>query len=285
MYPGVEPMDLATIYIIRGAGFGRDFTPKLLIAFITIGIVMWDWRKQRRLDYLWVFVCGSLLWAAAEALLSLQGIRDMPIRTLFGRPLSLTLSWAIQGMSEGAFVAVVSLFVGDRILNRSTRISGLISGVVVLGTIALATFRSRQFLLYLGPASRRDLLDPRALLTLVVLSLVVIMFYVIRKRWRQRTLMMFGFMVCLGAVWSSAQVAVGGRWVEIDSAGHGYERAGSLITFSALAFVVAVEIALVYVSFLAIPVFLGLMRHPLPLPVPPNEISKSHHVQQFEDRN
>jgi hypothetical protein len=278
-------MNLATIYIIRGAGFGRDFTPKLLIAFITIGMVLWDWRRQRRLDYLWVFVCGSLLWAAAEALLTLQGIRHMPVRSLFGQPLSLTLSWVIQGMSEGAFVAVVGLFVGDRILNRSTRISGLIAGVVVLGTIALATFRSRRFLLALEPASRRNLLDSRALLALAVLSLLVIVFYVIRKRWRQRTLMMFGFMVCLATVWSSTQVAVGGRWVEIDSAGYGYERAGSLITFSALAFDVVVEIALVYVSFLAIPVLLGLLRQPLPLPVTPIEIAKSRLTQRFEDLN
>jgi hypothetical protein len=77
---------------------------------------------------------------------------------------------------------------------------------------------------------------------------------------------MFVYMVIFGAVWAATQVAIGGRWVEVDAAGGGYERAGPLITLFALSWDVIIEIALAYVLFLALPVWLRLMRDTTPLP-------------------
>jgi len=259
-------VNLEPIYMIRDASFGQDFTPKLLAALIAIGLVAWDWRKQRRRDYLWVFVVGTVIWAAAEAFLSIQGIRDMPERTLLGRPLSLPVSYLIQGMGEGAFVAVLGLFVGDRVLNPSTRRRGFIIGLVGLVLLALVTFRSRRFLMPDLEASRRDMLSTQSLLALLVLCIIGIVFYVARREWRPRTMMMFTYMLVFGTVFTLTQVAIGGRWIEVDAAGGGYERAGLMLTIFGLAFDVVFEIALAYVPFLAIPVFLGLIRDPTPLP-------------------
>ena len=79
------------VYMVRDAGFGRDFTPKVWVTLIALALVAWDVRRQRRWDYAWVFLIGSVIWALAEVFLSVQGIRDMPERVLFGSPMPL---WA-----------------------------------------------------------------------------------------------------------------------------------------------------------------------------------------------
>ena len=254
------------IYIIRDAAFGRDFTPKVITAFIAIALVLWDWRTQKRKDYLWVFLVGTVLWGGAEAFLAIQGIRDMPERVVAGRPIGLPLSYLIQGMSEGAFIAVIGLFVGDRYLCRARRRSGIIIGAVALVLLAAATFRSRRLLDPEAVASRRDILDTRALVVLLIACGLGVVFYVLWRQWRPRTMAMFVYMVIFGAVWAATQVAIGGRWVEVDAADGGYERAGPLITLFALSWDVIIEIALAYVLFLALPVWLRLMRDTTPLP-------------------
>ena len=266
-------MELATLYIVRGQGFGSDFTPKLIASTIAIALVIWDWCRQRRTDYAYVFLVGTVLWACAELFLAIQGIRDMPIRILMGKPIGLPLSVLIQGMSEGAFVAVTGLFVGDRILNRSSRIGGFQLGVCALVAISASVVRSRQFLESKQAWSRRDVLDPRALTALMLMILIVIVFFVAYRAWRKRIAIMFFCMAAMAAVWTIMQVMSGGRWVEIDVAGHGYTHASPSITVAVLAFDAVVEIAFIYSSFLAIPVALRFLRNPVPLPRTPRGFS------------
>lgn len=257
--------DFATLYIVRGPGFGQDFTPKLIASAIAIALVIWDCRQQRRSDYAWVFFISTIVWAFTELFLSIQGIRDMPTRMLMGRPISLALSVLIQGMSEGAFVAVTGLFIGDRILKPSTRIGGFQFGGAVLLAIIASVARSRQFLASQYAASRRDLLDLRTLSAFVLLSLIIIVFLLMHRAWRQRVGMMFLCMTCLATVWTIAEVTISDRWVEIE-AGQSYAHASVSITAAVLTFDAVFEIAWIYASFLAIPVALGLLRNPDPLP-------------------
>lgn len=255
------------VYIIRDAGFGRDFTPKFWSAIICVGLVLWDMRTQRRLDYLWVFITGSVLWGSAEAFLSFQGIREMPERVMFGHPLQLGWSYVVQGMAEGALVAVGGLFLADRFLCKQRRGRAWILVAAFVAAIVLSTFRSGRNLAGLGEAaSRRNVLDTRALLFLLVVSALAVFFYVVYREWRPRTMAMFVMMLVIGASWAIAQVSIQGRWVEVASADGGFQRAPALVAIGALTFDVVVEIALIYVPFLAIPVMVRLMRDPRPLP-------------------
>lgn len=259
---------LEPVYLVRDYAFGRDFTPKLFTALIAIGFVLWDWVKQKRLDYVWVFVFGTVIWAGVEALIQLQGVRNMPDRELFDQPLSLPASFIIQGMSEAAFVAVVGLFLGDRWLCRNSRVRSVILTVVVMVGIALATVRSSRRLEGFGDAgSRRNVVDEQALIGLGFLVLLGLLFLWRYPGWRPRALAMLVMMLVIGTGWTIAQVLVDGRWVEVPGPTAGtYEAAGPLLSLFVLVFDVVVEIALVDMLFLALPVMLRLIRDTTPLP-------------------
>lgn len=256
-----------SVFMIRDAMFGRDFTPKLATAVIAVALVVWDAVRHKRLDYVWVFSFGTVIWGSAEAFLHLQGIRDMPVRTLFEQQLSLPFSYLLQGMAEGAFVAVVGLFIGDRLLVPAVRRRAMVGLAITLLVIASATLRSSRRTEGLGEvASRRDLLNPTALGLLLVVVVISVVFIWKWAPWRPRTSAMFGVMLVVATVWTVTQVALGGRWVEVGSVATGFRDAGTLVTVLALAFDVVIEIAVTYVPFLAIPVMLRLMRDPTPLP-------------------
>ena len=78
-------------------------------------------------------------------------------------------------------------------------------------------------------------------------------------------LAMAAVMLLFATLWTIAQVAAGGRWVEVGTATGGYAAAAPLVSFAGLAFDVVVEIVIAYVPFLALAVGLGLMRDPRPL--------------------
>lgn len=261
-------MDLLDpVYLVRDYAFGRDFTPKFFTAVAAILLVFWDMGRQRRTDYLWVFLFGTVIWSSAEAFLNVQGVRDMPDREMFGQPIALSTSYLIQGMSEGAFVAVVGLFLGDRWLCRATRVRSAIAAVVIIALITLATLRSSRRLEGFGDAgSRRDVFNESALLALGFLVVLGILFYLRYPIWRARTMAMFVMMVVVAAGWTVGQVAVEGRWVELPGDTPGtFVAAGPLTSLLVLAFDVVVEIALAYVPFLGLPVMLRLIRDPAPL--------------------
>lgn len=257
-----------SVFIIRDAAFGQDFGAKLIAALLGLLLVAWDRRTQRRWDYLWVFITGTIIWTIAELVLQMGGIRDMPAHLLFGRELGPVAAQLIQGASEGALVAVMGLFVGDRWLVPSHRRWGVVSFVALAAALALSGFRAAHKAEGVAlVASRRDILDPLALGFILLLSAIAAYFVWRYRPWRPRSLAMFVSMAGLAAIWTVAQVYVGGRWVEVgDAASQEFHRAGPIVAFLALAFDVVVEIAWIYVPFLAIPVMLGLIRDPAPLP-------------------
>lgn len=107
--------------MIRAGHFGSDFNMKFLLCLVAGFLVFWDMQKNRRKDYLWVFLFGALTWTFAEVALQAVGTRVMPSRLLFGFALPLPISALLQGVSEGATIAVMGIFVGDRIINAKTR--------------------------------------------------------------------------------------------------------------------------------------------------------------------
>lgn len=256
-----------SVYMVRDAAFGLNFTPKVVLAIIALVLVLWDIRRQRRLDYLWVFVTATVVWAVAEGLLQMQGIRAMPRREVLGMALPLAPSYVIQGMGEAAFVAVLGLFIGDRWLFRPLRTRATWGLVVSCVLIAAATARSGLKAAGQGQvASRRDMVDGRALAFLGVATALVVIFWWLYPRWRPRLAAMAAVMAIVATVWTIGQVATGGRWVEVGGGSAGFRAAGALVSFLALAFDVVIEIVVVYLPFLAIPVMLRLVRNPEPVP-------------------
>ncbi|MFM2437847.1 MAG: hypothetical protein RLZ55_661 [Actinomycetota bacterium] len=79
---------------------------------------------------------------------------------------------------------------------------------------------------------------------------------------------MLAMMALIGAVWTLALAAIGGRWVEVGPAAPGsFVQAGPALSAVTLTWDVVFEIAAVYLPVLAIPVMLGLIGDPAPLPV------------------
>lgn len=260
------------IYMVRDAGFGRDFTPKVWVTLIGLALVAWDVRGQRRWDYAWAGLVATVLWTGAEALLAVQGIRDMPVREIFGFPMPLWASYVLQGTSEAAFVLVLGLFIGDRLLVRSHRGAALaffvgISALTVGSVWRLGALVDRGVV-----ASRRDLLAPTALVALGVLTIVVLVFVIRAPRWRPRLLASAGVMFAFATIWTVAQVAVGGRWIEVRAASGGFERAPWGVSVAGLGFDIVVEIVVAYAAFLALCVWARLLPDPQPLREPGDSV-------------
>jgi len=257
-----EVQDFA-IYMVRDAQFGANFTVKFVITLIAIALVAWDRRTKKRWDYLWVFLVGTAIWTAAELSLQLREVRVTPDQELFGQQIPLGMSALLQGTSEGAFVAVLGLFLADRIANRITRwrtIVGFTAAVIVMASLMLA--RSARLSGTEGvAASRRDMTDPQSLLAMAVVAVFVLWFWLRRPDFRQRSLWMYASMAAFALIWTTISVAIGSRWIEVLGSAPGtYDEAGALVSLLALGYDVFVEIALAYVPFFAIPALLGWIQ-------------------------
>lgn len=261
----MDPID--SIWVIRGAAFGRDFAPKLVLVLVALALVALDRRAQRRWDYLWVFLAGTLLLGVAEAALAVQGVRDMPERVVAGWQLPLSVSYLVQGAAEGAFLAVTGLYVGDRLLvsRHRARAALLLAAIVALAVLSTVRAQRRLGAAADEVASRRDVLSPGALVTLAGVALLVAVFVARWRAWRPRLRAMAGVVLVIASAWTLAQVAGGGRWVEVGTA-DAAQRAGPWLAAGVLAFDVVVEITLACLPFLVVPVMLRLVRDPRPLP-------------------
>ncbi|MHA1336093.1 MAG: hypothetical protein ACTSPW_10180 [Promethearchaeota archaeon] len=268
-------MLLESIFMIRGGSFGQDFGEKLIFSIIGILICIYDYKtKNRRKDYFWVFITGTVIWASAEFILQITGMRIFQEKYLFGINITnmLWLTLLLQGMSEGAFVAVFGLLFGDRVINDDMRKKWLIYFLIVLGLFSM---------LYIGSGinfnnvdignpnipSRRDMFTLSSIAFLCTLSGIAIFWLIITKSdyTRKRGLYMYLFMVLFIAWWTFLEWITGQRWIEMgtinpDDTYSNLHRAPPLIEFGALAFDVLVEVSLIYVPFLAFPNWLGLIK-------------------------
>jgi hypothetical protein len=251
------------LYMVRDAPFGANFTVKLVITLIALTLVAWDRATRERWDYLWVFLVGTVIWTAAELSLQLREVRVLPESLLFGNEIPLGVSALLQGTSEGAFIAVLGLFLGDRLTDRTSRgrtILGFSIAVVLMGL--LMVLQSARLSDADGfAASRRDMTDPQSVLAMAVVAVFVIWFWLRRPDFRERSSWMYASMAMFALIWTTISVAIGSRWIEVRGSAPGtYDEAGALLSLLALGYDVFVEIALAYVPFFAIPALLGWIQ-------------------------
>ncbi len=255
--------------MVRDAAFGSNFNTKLVISLITIGLVLYDRRTRKRWDTFWVFLTATVIWTLVELSLQLRGTRELPERILLGQELPLPVSAVIQGMSEAAFIAVLGLFVGDRILRRSTRTQAWIGfGLMCVFVAFLVLLQSAG---NAGSAetvaSRRAMLTGSSVLFLVIVVGFNVWFWWRRPQFRRRTAYMALVMLIFATVWTAASVLVGSRWVDVESTEMlgAFRPASQIVSLATLAYDVVLEITLAYLPFFGIPVLLGLINKPDPL--------------------
>ncbi|MFO7798016.1 MAG: hypothetical protein R6W84_17890 [Promethearchaeia archaeon] len=271
-------MFFESIFMIRGGIFGYDFSVKLLIALFGITLCYYDWKEnEKRLDYFWVFLIGTLIWSLAEFLLQLVGIRELQDKFFFGINITSCFWFTIplQGMSEGAFVALINLFVGDRLLDKEKRKEGLfvLFGYHIINfgiTYSILFSLGYNFLNVnvgdLSVPSRRDIFTIPSLIYLALFIAPFIYWYIrTNKRLRKRANHMFLLMLITVSIWTLLEWLTGQRWIEVgiktsEGTYSNLTRAPPLIEFLALAYDVVIEIVLMYMPFLAIPYLLGLIK-------------------------
>lgn len=268
-------MDLLPhVYMIRSGDFGTDFVAKLSLALFAVVLVGWDVWRQRRLDYLWVLLFGTVTWTVVELVMQAQGVRVIRDGTLWGSPLPPAAMALIQGASEGAAIAVGGVFFGDRILHHPTRLVAALSlaglfSLVVLVTLRQAGSGAVAAAHAVDPASRRDMLTPQALVFLCGMVALAALAWWRRPALRPRLVAMTLVILTFATIWTVAEVAVGTRGIQVPAPGGvGFAAAPAGTAIAALAYDVVVEITLAYVPFLGLPVLLGRIR-PEPIPSEP----------------
>lgn len=134
-----------SLFIVRAGDFGADLAPRFWFSLVALCLLAWDARWNRRFDYLWIGATGLAIWTMAEAVLQMGGTREIGRQALFGVVMPVPIAILLQGLAEGASVAVLGIFLGDRLLNKETRLrAGALMGVMCVamlgrGILTLAT--------------------------------------------------------------------------------------------------------------------------------------------------
>lgn len=138
--------------------------------------------------------------------------------------------------------------------------------VVVLG-MALVMFSHGIYTPNVGGdvPSRREVFPLWSLLIPILVALAIYWFLTTDKFSQKRGLCMFVTMFILGCIWYLFYWLSGQRWVEIgmknpDGTYSNLRRAEPIVEFSVIIYNAVVEIALIYMPFLAIPYLLGLIK-------------------------
>ncbi|MFW9898545.1 MAG: hypothetical protein ACFFDO_04720 [Candidatus Thorarchaeota archaeon] len=256
-----------SIFITRGGFWGEEWDFKLLFAIAAVCICITDWKWKERKDYFWVFLTGFIFWSLVELALQLTGIRDMPNRYLFGMKIPIWLSVPLQGLSEGVTVGIIGLFITDLYIDKETRKYSLITLAIVVVAITLVMFSHGIYIPKVGGdvPSRREVFPIWELLIIPLISPAIYWIIKTDKESRKRGLYMFLVMFILGCMWYLVYWLSGQRWVEIgtknpDGTYSNLRRAPPIIEFIVILYNALVEIALIYMPFLAIPYLLGLIK-------------------------
>ena len=109
---------LVTVFMIRDGDFGSDYNFKLIGALIGALLALYYWVRHKKLDYVWVYAIGFLVWFGVEWFLQLMGIRDIKDAYLFGSPISSFVQALLRGGFEGALIAVMGIFFADGLMSK-----------------------------------------------------------------------------------------------------------------------------------------------------------------------
>lgn len=257
------------IYMIRGGTFGFDFNIKLIITIVTLLICFYDWKTKKRKDYFYIFIIGTIFWVCVETVLQLVGTRDMATNFLFGIEIPLLVSIPLQAVSEASFVAVLGIFIGERLLLRKKESKNRDSIEALIALIGFISLELITIFLIDGikipnvggeVPSRRNMFTIPSITFLAIMVLIDVIWLIkTNKEFRKR-----GFAIIIGMLFIAITFTLGGflsgnRWIEVGTPPL-YERAPPLIEFLALSYDAIVEITLAYVPYLAIPCLFGWIK-------------------------
>lgn len=259
-------MLLDTVFMIRNGLIGTDFNYKLILSLVALLICAIDWRLNKRYDYFWVYLIGTIIWTAVELLLQVYGIRDIHQGSIFGVEMPLFVTVLLQGTFEGATLTILALWIGDGLMNENKKVRYSFVGIL----IGLFSFIIIQTVIQAVPikdvggdvASRRDMLFLPGVIILVGFAVLDAVWFCKRKDSiaRKRAFSIFLFICILGGVWTIAEVIANTRWIEVGTLSN-LSRAPLLIEFGALLYDVVIEAGTAYALFYILPYELKLIKN------------------------
>lgn len=241
--------------MIRDGSYGSNFLVKLINSIVCLTICLVYKKVKKRNDYFWIFLTGTFLWTLVEVVLQLTGARETPQVFLFGWELPMFLQVLIQGISEGAFVAILGILFADLFLEKKSRIWGAILFLAYNSYLVVDNLlRSNVFKNVGGDVtSRRDMFTPASIIYLSIMIIIGIIWFIKADREsRIRGLMMMGVLIVMVTAWTATQVWANTRWIEIGPLSD-LTRAPPIIEILVLAYDIIVEICLAYLPYYAIP--------------------------------
>ena len=264
--------NMTDIYIIRGGFFGWEFTHKLLYVIFGLILCIYDWKKNKRKDYFWVVVFGTLLYIGSEMMLYFFKGRIMQQKLLFGIDIS-SMFWLwipLLSMGDVVMLAVITIFFADRIREAETRKKWSILFIIWLvcrDVIPYLIFFSLGYRFDTVPDgydliySRRNMTETGTLISLS-LFVVISVVWLIRtnKKARKRGLYMIGVMIILMTVWSFGEWFSGQRWIEVGLEGGPWTHAPPFLEFGIFVYDIVIEMGLFTLCFLAIPSIFKLIK-------------------------
>jgi hypothetical protein len=267
-------MIFESYFIIRGGTAGYDWGLKLILGIVALSLAFYDWKtNNKRLDYIWVFLTGTIIWMTIELIGQLGGTRVLQKKYLFGLDITpyLWLTIPIQAMCEGSFYAVVGLFLGDRFLNRETRAKSIVFLIIAMAWyVPYAVLNAGEVNVGGIVPSRREMFTMGQHIIAIII-IMILSYWLIKaeNHTRKRALYMFLMTATLGIWWNLMDWATGNRWVEIgiknsDGTYSNLRRAHPIIEFSLLLYDGVVEIAMAYLAFMAVPFILGRIESEQP---------------------
>ncbi|MFX1338443.1 MAG: hypothetical protein ACFFDK_07525, partial [Promethearchaeota archaeon] len=228
--------------------------------------------NEKRLDYFWVFITGTIIWSAVELSLQLTGGRVLQEKYLFGLVVTdwLWFTIPVQAMCEAGTIGVMGTYFGDRIINKKTRKKNIFIFALILAIVTLSFLSSG--ISYSDVDVGGDVPSRREMWTIGgFIAQAIIIFPTIYwlgttdSKSRKRGLYMILVMLVWATVWNIGQWLIGERWIEVgiqnsDGSYSNLQRADPMLEFWAMVYDTIFEITLVYSPFLAIPYLLGLIK-------------------------
>ena len=186
-------IEIDSVFMIRNGGFGSNFEYKLYMSLAGFVVCLLDKKFKKRNDYFWVFLTGTIIWTTVEIVLKQTGTRDIKQAFLFDTQIPFFVGALLQGMSEGAVIALIGIGFGDYVLDDETRKWGIVAFISFLAytCIRVLVYRVADKNIAGVVASRRDMFTPASLLFLACMILIgIAWFFKTNERSRKRGLMM-----------------------------------------------------------------------------------------------
>lgn len=272
-------MIFESVFLIRGGNTADDWAGKLIMAIIGILFCLYDYKtNDKRKDYFWVFITGTIIWGTVELIMQLIGTRVFNEKYFFGINVTehLWFTIPIQGMAEAGTIAVIGMFFGDRIIDEEKRKKFLIIGAIIITYTSVVMWYNNGGINYNNANiggdvhSRRDMFNIWAIIgALVLIPPAIYWLATTDPVSRKRGLYMIAVMLAWAIPWNIIQWLGGKRWIEVgtrnpDGSYSNLRRADPMLEFWAMFYNTVFEIALVYSPFYVIPCALGLIQNERP---------------------